>query len=128
MLTTRLKAARKSARLTQEGLAKRVNTTKATISNYENGHSTPSNDMLLALADALDVSTDYLLGRTDNPQSINYNKNDSKDYPSWGDEAEFEAWVNDPSVYKLYKEMKESSEERKKALLAVWEVLKTQGK
>lgn len=127
MLTQRLKAARKIAKLTQEGLAKRVNTTKATISNYENGHSTPSNDMLSALADALYVSTDYLLGRTDNPDSSN-NKKDSKDYPAWGDEAEFEAWVNDPTVEKFYKEFKESPEERKKALLAVWEILKTQGK
>lgn len=127
MLTQRLKAARKLAKLTQEGLAKRVNTTKATISNYENGHSTPSNDMLSALADVLHVSTDYLLGRTDAPDLSN-NKKYSKDYPSWGDEAEFEAWVNDPTVNKFYKEFNESPEERKKALLAVWEILKTQGK
>ncbi|ANU28414.1 helix-turn-helix domain-containing protein [Planococcus versutus] len=116
MLTQRLKSARKSLKLTQEGLAKKVNTTKATISNYENGHSTPSNDMLSALADALNVSTDYLLGR------------EEKKSPSWGDEAEFEAWVNDPTVNKFYKEFNESPEERKKALLAVWEILKTQGK
>jgi len=65
MLSDRLKQARKSAGLTQDSLAKKVNTTKGTISNYENGHSTPSNDMLVQLANALDTTTDYLLGRAD---------------------------------------------------------------
>ncbi|TWT04638.1 helix-turn-helix domain-containing protein [Planomicrobium sp. CPCC 101079] len=115
MLSTRLKAARKSKRWTQEELAKRVNTTKATISNYENGHSTPSNDMLLLLADVLDTSTDYLLGRDEIP-------------PPVFTEDPFEAWVSDPKVDKFYKEFKESPEERKEALLAVWEILKKQGK
>lgn len=65
MLGDRLKKARKSADLTQELLAKNVNTTKGTISNYENGHSTPSNEMLVLLADSLNTTTDYLLGRSD---------------------------------------------------------------
>lgn len=65
MLGDRLKKARKSADLTQELLAKKVNTTKGTISNYENGHSTPSNEMLVLLADSLNTTTDYLLGRSD---------------------------------------------------------------
>ncbi|ANB55809.1 immunity repressor protein [Anoxybacillus sp. B7M1] len=69
MLAQRLRFTRKAKKLTQEELAKIVNTTKGTISNYENGHSTPSNEMLSLLADALDTTTDYLLGRTDNPSS-----------------------------------------------------------
>lgn len=58
---------RKKKKLTQEELAFKVNLTKAAISNYENGHSTPSNETLVALANVLDVDTDYLLGRTDFP-------------------------------------------------------------
>lgn len=69
MLSIRLKSARTKLKLTQEELGKKVNTTKSTISNYENGHSTPSNDMLLLLADTLDTTTDYLLGRTEYPES-----------------------------------------------------------
>lgn len=65
MLSDRLKQARKSANLTQELLAQKVSTTKGTISNYENGHSTPSNEMLVLLANALDTTTDYLLGRSE---------------------------------------------------------------
>jgi len=67
LIQARLRAARKARGLSQEELAKFVNTTKGTISNYENGYSTPSNEMLLKLADVLNTTTDYLLGRTDDP-------------------------------------------------------------
>jgi transcriptional regulator with XRE-family HTH domain len=67
MLSQRLRQARKNKKLTQEELAKVVNTKKTTISNYETGYSSPSNEMLNDLADVLEVSTDYLLGRTDDP-------------------------------------------------------------
>jgi transcriptional regulator with XRE-family HTH domain len=74
MLKSRLKYARKAKGYTQEELASKVNVTKGTISNYENGHSTPSNEMLKDLADILNTSTDYLLGRTnelDKPSEFN---------------------------------------------------------
>ncbi|WP_051290015.1 helix-turn-helix domain-containing protein [Paenibacillus massiliensis] len=63
----RVASERKKKKLTQEELALKINLTKAAISNYENGHSTPSNETLVALANILDVDTDYLLGRTDFP-------------------------------------------------------------
>lgn len=61
----RLEEWRKKRGLTQEQLAKKIGTTKGTISNYENGHSSPKNEMLVAIADVLNVITDCLLGRTD---------------------------------------------------------------
>mgnify|MGYP001113321700 CR=1 FL=1 len=64
VLAKRLRQARKNKKLTQEQLAHLVKTTKGTISNYENEYSTPSNEMLKDLAKALDVTTDYLLGRS----------------------------------------------------------------
>lgn len=63
MLSDRLRSIRKEKKLTQEQLALLVNTKKTTISNYETGYSTPSNEMLSDLADVLGVSVDYLLGR-----------------------------------------------------------------
>ncbi|HHY22562.1 MAG TPA: helix-turn-helix transcriptional regulator [Bacilli bacterium] len=68
MLSKRLRQARIIKKLTQEELAKKVNTKKTTISNYETGYSSPSNEMLKDLADVLDVDTDYLLGRTNLPK------------------------------------------------------------
>lgn len=63
----RLRLARKWSGLTQEELAVKVNSKKTTISNYETGYSTPSIEMLDLLCDVLSVSSDFLLGRTDEP-------------------------------------------------------------
>lgn len=81
MISQRLKAARKAKRLTQEQLAHKVQTTKGTISNYENGYSTPSNEMMVLLSDTLEVSTDYLLGRTNEPSNpvTEFSEKDEKD-------------------------------------------------
>jgi len=90
MFTVRLRSARKSRGLSQEDLARRVNTTKSTISNYENGYSTPSNEMLLKLADVLQTTTDYLLGRTDDPNPISENETDIKKILEQKEKAHFE--------------------------------------
>lgn len=71
---------RKKKKLTQEQLAQKVQTTKGTISNYENGHSTPPHETLVAIADVLGISTDYLLGRTDDPTPPSQAKGVVSDY------------------------------------------------
>ena len=48
--------------LTQEQLAKKVNSTRSTISNYEQGTRKPDYEMLEALADTFNVSITTLLG------------------------------------------------------------------
>jgi transcriptional regulator with XRE-family HTH domain len=62
---TRLKAAREKRQLNQEQLAERAKLQASAISHFETGKRKPSFDNLKRLADALGVSTDYLLGRTD---------------------------------------------------------------
>ena len=54
--------------LKQEDVAKVLNTTKQSYSNYERGYRKLSIDDLMKLADFYNVSTDYILGRTDNPE------------------------------------------------------------
>lgn len=66
MFPERLRYARKLRGYSQEELAKKINSTKSTISNYENEYSSPSNEILKNLADILHTSTDFLLGRSDN--------------------------------------------------------------
>lgn len=61
-------------KMTQQNLADKLNVTKGTISNYENGHSTPSNELLKDLSTILDVSTDYLLGKDDKKDSYEIKK------------------------------------------------------
>ena len=53
---------------TQSTLAEMANTTEATISRYlTNARRMPRADLVISIANALDVSTDYLLGLTSNP-------------------------------------------------------------
>lgn len=62
---------RKEKGILQKELATYLNVTVATISNYEKGVHSPDYDTLVRLADFFDVSTDYLLQRTDYRASIN---------------------------------------------------------
>ena len=58
----RLRTLRKARSLTQVQLAKAANTTQRAISYYENEPGYPPVPAVIALADALGVSTDELLG------------------------------------------------------------------
>lgn len=57
--------ARKRKKLSQSELAKMVGTIAVTIGRYERGEIKPSIDIASKIADALDVSLDYLVGSTD---------------------------------------------------------------
>lgn len=61
-----LLALRLSNGLTQQQLAERANVAEITIQNYESGRSNPVPTRLLAIADALGVSLDTLVGRDEN--------------------------------------------------------------
>ena len=65
----RLKAARVLRGLNQAELAARAGLPPASVSHFESGPRKPSFDNLKALATALDVTTDYLLGRSDTPDA-----------------------------------------------------------
>jgi len=67
-LGERLKRTRGERGLTQEELAAMVHVSDATINRYEKNLRRPGPEMLRLLGDALQVSADYLLGRTDDPQ------------------------------------------------------------
>ena len=62
---SRLRNARTARHLSQSDLAKRANLQASAVSHFETGTRKPSFDNLRRLADALRVTTDYLLGRTD---------------------------------------------------------------
>lgn len=64
----RLRVARARRELSQDGLAKRANLQPSAISHFETGTRKPSFDNLRRLADALEVTTDFLLGRVDEMQ------------------------------------------------------------
>jgi transcriptional regulator with XRE-family HTH domain len=63
----RLRAARQLRSLSQSELATKANLQPSAISHFEIGGRSPSFDNLKRVADALDVTTDYLVGRSDSP-------------------------------------------------------------
>lgn len=66
-LAQRLKPLRKSKGMTQVEMAKLLDCTDRHYQKIEYGHINVSATMLMTLADYFGVSTDYLLGRTDQP-------------------------------------------------------------
>lgn len=51
--------------ISQEALAELVGSTQRQISKYENGINKPTSEVLSKIADALQASADWLLGRTE---------------------------------------------------------------
>ena len=61
----RLRFAIERSGMQQKELATSIHLSPARLSNYVNGHSEPSYDILCILCRKLDVSADYLIGLTD---------------------------------------------------------------
>lgn len=60
----RIREVRKNKKLTQKQLAKLLNTSQSTISSYENGETLILTSFLYELCKRLDVSMDYITGRS----------------------------------------------------------------
>lgn len=69
IFSKRLKRARELRALSQAQLATKAGLPAASVSHFESGPRKPSFDNLKSLASALDVTTDYLLGRSDTPDA-----------------------------------------------------------
>lgn len=119
----RLKACREKKKnsnplWTQSYTADKIGVARTTYTAYENGTKTPPLDTVNLIADLFEVSTDYLLGRTNTPGLT----------PSEKEEAEFQAFVNDPDLGVWYKELPKSDEEELRKLRMIWEMIKSEKK
>ena len=65
---TRIVDLRKANGLTQRQLAHGTGLSEIGIQNYEGRRRKPAYDVLISLADYFNVSLDYLVGRSDNPE------------------------------------------------------------
>ncbi|MBQ6553926.1 MAG: helix-turn-helix transcriptional regulator [Firmicutes bacterium] len=68
MYFQRLRDLREDADMNQTQTAELLNTSQTVYSRYERGFQTIPVEHLLILADFYGVSTDYILGRTNNKQ------------------------------------------------------------
>ena len=68
--STRLKEFRKENKLTQEKLAKILNTNKSVICGYEKKRYIIATPFLYQICKKYNISADYLLGKIDNPKYL----------------------------------------------------------
>lgn len=101
---------------TQRELANRVNINVSVMNRIESNDRPVKDNELVHLANVLEVSTDYLLGRTDTPDLELKDTN----------EAEFQAFINDPELGVWYKELPKSDEEELRKLRTIWEMIKAE--
>lgn len=66
-LGKKIKKLREEKGIRQEDIGKLFNVSKSAVSQWENDIRTPDMGIIIKLADFFDVSTDYLLGRTNDP-------------------------------------------------------------
>lgn len=72
MFNERLKTLRIQQKMTQSELAKKIYISQPAYSKYEVGTASPNPETLSKIADALDVSVDYLLGSDSQPARPGY--------------------------------------------------------
>lgn len=66
----RLRSERNRKKMSLDEMSEDLNTTKATLSRYENNLREPKIEFVKQAADYFDCSTDYLLGRTNNREGL----------------------------------------------------------
>ena len=98
MFDTRLKVAREAKGLSQAELARGVGVTRDLVNKYEKAGVKPSFGTLVAIAEYLNVSTDYLLG-VDEPTP-----DEKKDSPNDGGAAA------DPDIRRIQRAKKKMPE------------------
>lgn len=118
MFSKILKSLRIQRNKTQQEIADILGISRQGYAKYENNLGEPDNSTLSKLADYFDVSTDYLLGRTDKTALT----------PKEQDEQEFQAFINDPELGVWYKELPKSDEEELRKLRTIWEMIKSEEK
>ncbi|WP_327860313.1 helix-turn-helix transcriptional regulator [Aneurinibacillus thermoaerophilus] len=110
MLAERLLHMRKRKKKTQEEMAKFLGITRPAYTAYETGRRQPDYETLSKLADYFDTTTDYLLGRTNNPLSY---------------KAEhFSAIINDPEINTFFKDYLSAPKEKREELQRFWKFMK----
>ncbi|MBR0467192.1 MAG: helix-turn-helix transcriptional regulator [Clostridia bacterium] len=70
-MKTNLKSLRKSKGYTQIAVQMKTGIEQALLSKFENGERVPPTETLIKLADFYNVSMDYIMCRTDNPDINN---------------------------------------------------------
>lgn len=74
MLGNKIKELRRQKKLTQAQLAEKLNVTRSAVALWEIDNTDPDLENVIAIADFFDITTDYLLGVTDDAGRKTYGK------------------------------------------------------
>lgn len=114
----RIKELRLSKNKTLRALAEDLYISYSTIAGWEGRRNTAPQDMLLKLAEYFNVSTDYLLGKTDDPRP--FPVEDTRTIDEKLQDSDF--------AYALYEGSKELSDAEKEEILNLFEYVKSKHK
>lgn len=79
-----LKKIREERKLTQQNVADLLNIQRPTYTRYETGEREPDFETLIKLSEILEVSVDYLLGKTEYPTKVDEELAGEK-FALWGE-------------------------------------------
>jgi len=118
----RLRELRSISGISRKELAQGIGIAESTIANYENNLRLPDYEVLTRIADFFDVTTDYLLGRTDDPKG-----QATREEPITIEELAFLRWVRKHVKGVFFAEFDEAPEESKQAVMETlrwyWETI-----
>lgn len=117
---TRLKSLRNERNLNQSEVAEELGIARTTYANYEQGTRFPGKENLIAIAEYFGVSIDYLLGETDEQQSLDKVVNKISD-----DEDLLEFYMAVKENEDLKRLFKHSKDLSSKSLKQIVEIIKT---
>lgn len=127
MLHERLVELRKSKKMTQKDLAKKIHISRDTYAQYEIGRRKPDYETLERIANFFDVTTDYLLGRTDDPSPADKSSDDlTKQYPILADidpellQRFAEVIKEDPYQSLFFDDILSASKEEREQIVREW--------
>ncbi|MFW5437083.1 helix-turn-helix domain-containing protein [Paenibacillus apiarius] len=106
LLGPRMAELRKKRNMTQAQLAFELKKSTSTIAMWETGHRDPDTEMMTRLSNIFGVSTDYLLGLTDTPDSRTKNAITNNDKNLSGNYHKIERFARKVSDQDLEKAVK----------------------
>lgn len=117
-LGSRLRKARERKGWSQTFVCQKLGISNSTLSGYERDYREPDADMISTFAELYEVTTDYLLGRTNKPVEISGVTNDTE-------LAEVIKFFRDnPRMGIFFKDLLEHPEESREELLDIWDIVK----
>ena len=107
---SRIVSLREARGWSQKELASRIGLNRSVMNRIELGDRPLRDTELINISSVLGVTTDYLLGKSENPELTE-------------DEA-FEAFRNDPNLERWYRDLPKSKEEDLRRLKKIWEAFR----